>query len=295
MCCASAFTSRLVTTRGSRDSLVSRDNESAAATSIAIESRELSISFTSAATGQEANVLDKVSLSIASGEFVAIVGPSGCGKTTFLNVLSGLESCPPGAVTVEGHPPYAGNPRVGYLFARDALLPWKTALGNAELTMLLQKVPNPERQERARQALAAVGLKGHEDAWRAQLSQGMRQRVAIARTLANEPAIIFMDEPFSALDAQTRLAVQERFLDVWQRTQATVVLITHDLAEAVALADRVVVFTQRPARIKSIFQVSIPRPRSVVSLQDDPQFHQIYSSIWQQFGEEVRSIDESAG
>lgn len=257
-----------------------------------VDVQHLSLSFPAESSDSPVQVLKDVTLTVSAGEFVAIVGPSGCGKTTLLNVINGLEPIDTGHVRVAGAAPRAGNPEVGYLFARDALLPWRTALQNVELPMLLAGVSKRDRRDRAREALAAVGLGGFEDSWRAQLSQGMRQRVAIARTLASQPTLIFMDEPFSALDAQTRLSVQERFLDVWQRTHATVMLITHDLAEAISLADRVVVFTNRPARVKRIFTIDIPRPRSVVSLQDDRRFHEIYSSIWQEVRAEVEATSQ---
>jgi NitT/TauT family transport system ATP-binding protein len=231
--------------------------------------------------------LREVSLQVHPGEFVAIVGPSGCGKTTLLNILAGLERPTSGEVSVAGRPPRAGAPEVGYLFARDSLLPWRTALGNAELAMEMRGVSPAERRERAHRLLADVGLDAFANAYRAQLSQGMRQRVALARALAAEPQILLMDEPFSALDAQTRILVQDLFLSLWSRLHTSVVLITHDLAEAIALADRVVLFTRAPGRIKGTFPVDLPRPRSIQSLQADPAYHHIYESIWRDLQEEV--------
>jgi NitT/TauT family transport system ATP-binding protein len=231
--------------------------------------------------------LRDVSLEVWPGEFVAIVGPSGCGKTTLLNILAGLERPTSGTVLVAGKPPRAGAPEVGYLFARDSLLPWRTALGNAALAMEMRGVPADERRERARRMLADVGLDAFANAYRAQLSQGMRQRVALARALAAEPEILLMDEPFSALDAQTRILVQDLFLSLWSRLHISVVLITHDLAEAIALADRVVLFTRAPGRIKAIFPVELPRPRSIQSLQADSAYHQIYESVWRDLQDEV--------
>ncbi len=237
--------------------------------------------------GTALTVLDDVSLTINEGEFVAIVGPSGCGKTTLLNVMSGLEEPTTGTVSLRGGPPVAGAPGLGYLFARDTLLPWRTVLGNAELAMELRGVGKAERRERAREFLAAVGIDGFLDAYPAQLSQGMRQRAAIARTLADQPSVLFLDEPFSALDAHTKLQLQDTFAGLWQGLGSTVVLITHDLGEAIGLADRVVVFTKRPGRIKTIFEVDLPRPRSMVELQGDDRFHRTYEKLWNDLRDEV--------
>ena len=238
--------------------------------------------------------LRDVSLEVLPGEFVAIVGPSGCGKTTLLNILAGLERPTSGIALVAGKRPRAGAPEVGYLFARDSLLPWRTALENAALAMEMRGVRPNERRERARRMLADVGLDSFANAYRAQLSQGMRQRVALARALAAEPEILLMDEPFSALDAQTRILVQDLFLSLWSRLHISVVLITHDLAEAIALADRVVLFTRAPGRIKGIYPVELPRPRSIQSLQMDSAYHQIYESIWRDLQDEV-SPNASSG
>lgn len=231
-------------------------------------------------------VLDGINLSVRSGRTLAIVGPSGCGKTTLLNMIAGLESPQEGSVTVMGSMPVDRRSQVGYLFARDALLPWRTALENVTLGMRLRGIARHERRERARHLLAAVGLEGYEDAYRSQLSQGMRQRVALARTLALEPDLLLMDEPFSALDAQTRLDIQEMFLELLEAAGTTVVLITHDLAEAVALGDDVAVFTRRPGRLKATFAIDLPRPRKIRDLQADPRFHAHYSEIWEELRDE---------
>ena len=228
-----------------------------------------------------------VDLTIRRGEFVAIVGPSGCGKTTLLNILSGLERPRVGTVEVGGHPVATGDKEVGYLFARDALLPWRTVLGNVELAMELYGVAKADRHDRAVSLLHDVGLDDFVSSWPAQLSQGMRQRVAIARTLATMPALLLLDEPFSALDAQTKLVLQDTFAELWGKLRSTVVLITHDLAEAIALADRVVLMTRRPGRIKAIFPVDLPRPRSIFSLQGDEAFHKLYELVWAQLAGEV--------
>jgi NitT/TauT family transport system ATP-binding protein len=230
-------------------------------------------------------VLDDVDLTVSGGEFVAIVGPSGCGKTTLLNVLAGLEPVQHGAVTVGGQPPRAGRRDVGYMLARDCLLPWRRALENAGLALELQGVGTAVRTEKARAALAAVGLAQAERLYPAQLSHGMRQRVALARVFAAAPAraaewSILLDEPFSALDPQNRVLVQDAFLQVWESQRSTVVLITHDLGEAICLADRVVVMSASPGRIKNIYDVPLARPRSAADLRGAPEFHQLYEAMW---------------
>ena len=232
-------------------------------------------------------MLDGIDLDIRRGEFVAIVGPSGCGKTTLLNLVAGLVTAEGGEVDVHGRPPKVGDPNVGYLFARDALLPWRTVLGNAELALEMVGVAKAERRRRAEELLASVGLADSANAYPAQLSQGMRQRVAIARTLVTRPDLLMLDEPFSALDAQTKLLLQDTFSRLWADLGATVVLITHDLSEAISLADRVVLMTARPGRIKRVLQVDLPRPRSVVTLQSDEGYHRIYQQLWSDLSEEV--------
>ncbi|TAN14028.1 MAG: ABC transporter ATP-binding protein [Burkholderiaceae bacterium] len=232
--------------------------------------------------------LQSVSLVIHEGEFLAIVGPSGCGKTTLLNLIAGLEPIQSGSIYVNNHPPRLDDPDLGYLFARDALLPWRTIEGNAELAMELRGIPALERHNRANELLHEVGLANNVDAYPAQLSQGMRQRAAIARTLATDPSVLMLDEPFSALDAQTKLTLQASFSKLWAHLQATVLLITHDLSEAIALADRVVVFTSSPGRVKDTFDVPIPRPRELKSLQARSDYHELYEKIWLSLSAEVK-------
>jgi NitT/TauT family transport system ATP-binding protein len=253
-----------------------------------------------AADGQRVPALADVSLSIREGELLAIVGPSGCGKTTLLNMIAGLVPHDSGTITLDGKPPRAGEPRVGYVLARDSLLPWRTALGNAELAMEVHGVPREARGERARRSLSLLGLDRFMDHYPAQLSHGMRQRVALARSFGGAPDLMLMDEPFSALDAQTRLSVHDMFLDVWERQRMTVVLITHDLTEAVGLADRVAIMTRRPGRIKAIHDIGLPRPRSMMDLQGSREFHRIYESIWRDLQTEFsdtadRPVQRSGG
>ena len=226
------------------------------------------------------DAVDELSLDIAPGEFVAIVGPSGCGKSTLMNVISGLMHPTHGTVRIDGQLVSGIQSNIGYMPSRDALLPWRTALRNVEYGLEFRNVKNAH--EIARRGIARVGLAGFEDHYPAELSHGMRQRVAIARTFASSPEIMLMDEPFSALDALTRVRMQELFLEMWESERKTVVLVTHDATEAIALADRVVVLTDRPARIKSIITVGFSRPRSVRELIRRHEFQDVLTSVWDQ-------------
>ena len=230
---------------------------------------------------------DNISLHVASGEFVSIVGPSGCGKTTLLNLAAGL--LPPefarGTIRVGGLAPVRGNRDIAYMLARDALCPWRTALGNAELGAEIRGVAPDIRRARALDLLAKVGLKGFEHAYPKALSQGMRQRVALARTFSLDSQILLMDEPFGALDAQTKLQLEDVLLALWQREQRTIVFITHDLSEAVSMSDRVIVMSARPGRIIADVPIGLGRPRSVRALQKDPVYHELYARVWSKLEE----------
>lgn len=231
-------------------------------------------------------VVDDVSLEVAPGEFISIVGPSGCGKTTLLNVLSGMEPLQDGHATVLGRLPRAGDKEVGYLFARDSLLPWRTALANVTLGLTTNGMDRREARERGIAALDSVGLGHFADRHPAELSQGMRQRVALARALVLEPDVLLIDEAFGALDAHTRLHCQDVFLRVWERLSMSVVMITHDLGEAISMSDRVAIMSPRPARIDSQHEIGLPRPRRLVDLQADQDYHKLYSKIWESLREE---------
>jgi NitT/TauT family transport system ATP-binding protein len=232
--------------------------------------------------GATVRAVDNVTLSIASGEFVSIVGPSGCGKTTLLNLAAGLldNQFVKGSVSVANRPPSVGNHDVAYMLARDALCPWRSALGNAELGAEIRGVPLASRRARARELLASVGLAGFEDATPKALSHGMRQRVAIARTFCLDARILLMDEPFGALDAQTKLQLEDVLLSLWQTERRTVLFITHDLSEAVSMSDRVIVMSARPGRIVDDIPITLGRPRSVRALQRDPAYHELYAKVW---------------
>lgn len=237
--------------------------------------------------GQRLDVLANISLTVQRGEFVTIVGPSGCGKSTFLNLVAGLEATQSGTLLVNGFPPRAGSQGVGYVFARDGLLPWRTAAGNIALALELNGVPSSERPERVREVLTRVRLADHANAYRSQLSQGMRQRVALARTLVTNPSLLLMDEPYAALDAQTRITLQEELATLLADQAVTVLFVTHDLGEAIALSDRVVFFSKRPGTIKQVFEIALPRPRSVRALLADADFHSLYERIWVEFQRDV--------
>ena len=237
--------------------------------------------------GRAVPVLDDVSLEVAEGEFLAIVGPSGCGKSTLLNMVSGLIPPTTGRVTVDGAAVAGINPRIGYMFARDALLPWRTSLANVAFGLELQHQSAERREARARELLRLTGLAGFEGSYPSQLSQGMRQRVSLARTLATNPDVLLMDEPFGALDAQTKLVLEDEFLRLWERDRKTVIFVTHDLFEAIAMADRVAVFSARPGRIKSVVAIDLPRPRSLTAGRFDPHFQDLYDRLWDELKYEV--------
>ena len=237
--------------------------------------------------GQALRALDGISLTIRPGEFVSLVGPSGCGKTTVLDLMSGLLPLQRGTLLVGGRPPEAGRADTARMFARDALLPWRTAYANIDFAVATRQADRARRDAAIRALLADVGLAGFEQAYPRQLSQGMRQRVALARTFSLESEHIFLDEPFGALDAQTKLMLQDQLLSLWERVRSTVVLVSHDLAEAVALSDRVIVMSARPGRIIADVPIDLPRPRSASKLQAMRAFHELYAQLW---GELERAV-----
>jgi NitT/TauT family transport system ATP-binding protein len=233
--------------------------------------------------------VDNVSLEIPHGQFVSIVGPSGCGKTTVLNVLTGLLPATEGDISLRGRRPIAGNPDVAYMLARDSLLPWRTAVGNVQYGMEIRGVGGTERETLAREQLRRVGLGKFADVYPKMLSHGMRQRCALARTFCLPSPILLMDEPFGALDAQTKMALEDLLLDLWSSERRTVVFITHDLAEAVAISDRIIVMRPRPGRVIADIAIPLERPRSVRALQKDRQFHEHYAMVWTKLEEGVEA------
>jgi len=237
--------------------------------------------------GEVHTALRDLDLTIAPGEFCAVVGPTGCGKSTSLTLVSGLEPATAGAVLVHGTPTSGITPDVGFMFQTDAVLPWKSVLGNVSAGPMFRGAARRSAHARARDWLRRVGLTGFEDRYPHQLSGGMRKRVALAQSLINEPRILLMDEPFSALDAQTRVIMSGELLGIWEQTRPAVVFVTHDLEEAIALADRVVVMTAGPATVKAVFDVELPRPRTAHDIRFTPEFTRIYTDIWSALRDEV--------
>ncbi|MCL4183460.1 MAG: ABC transporter ATP-binding protein [Burkholderiaceae bacterium] len=221
-----------------------------------------------------------IDLTLHKGEFVSIVGPSGCGKTTVLNLVAGLLPLQSGSLSVDGTSPRAGRHDVAYMLARDCLFPWRTALENAMLGNEFRRIGSEVGRTRAMEFLRRVGLERFCDQYPKALSHGMRQRVALARTFALQSGILLMDEPFGALDAQTKLQLEDVLMALWNGERRTVLFITHDLAEAVTLSDRVVVMSARPGRIVDDLPIPLARPRSVRALQRDPAYHELYAKIW---------------
>jgi NitT/TauT family transport system ATP-binding protein len=220
--------------------------------------------------------IEGLDLEAARGEFVSIVGPSGCGKSTLLHILAGFVEPTEGEVTVDGAPVRGPDPARGIVFQELALFGWKTVLGNVAYGLAEQGVPRRERAERAAQWVRLVGLEGFERHYPKELSGGMKQRVALARALVVDPDVLLMDEPFGAVDAQTRVALQQELLAIWERTHKTVVFVTHSVDEALALSDRVWVFSQRPARVREIVEVDLPRPRDLGM----PGYAELHRRIW---------------
>lgn len=236
-----------------------------------------------------------VTLSIAPGEFVAVVGPTGCGKSTTLSLISGLAPASEGETFVRGER-VAGIPKgIGYMFQADATLPWKTVLDNVASGPEYRGASKATARDQARAWVQRVGLGKFESYYPHQLSGGMRKRVALAQTLVNEPEIMLMDEPFSALDVQTRQLMQQELLRLWGESDAAVVFVTHDLEEAIALADRVVVMTASPATIKADFRVDLPRPRNVEEVRLTEDFLDLYRCVWESLREEVERARAAAG
>jgi NitT/TauT family transport system ATP-binding protein len=238
-------------------------------------------------TGKSFTALRDLELTVAAGEFCAIVGPTGCGKSTTLALISGLEQPSVGTVEVFGEPVKAVGQSVGYVFQRDAVFPWKSVIDNVAMGPRFRGVSTEQANSEAHQWIARVGLEGFERYYPHQLSGGMRKRVALAQTLINQPRILLMDEPFSALDVQTRALMENELLDLWASTGSSVVFVTHDLEEAVGLADRVVVITAGPGTVKGTYRVDLPRPRNIAEIRFQPRFIELYEEIWNDLRDEV--------
>jgi NitT/TauT family transport system ATP-binding protein len=253
----------------------------------AIELRGVTKRFTTP-TGATYTALRDLDLQVAPGEFCAIVGPTGCGKSTTLTLVSGLERPSLGTVKVHGEDVSGITPGVAFMFQTDAVLPWKTVLDNVAVGPRFRGTSKSQANTAARDWLRRVGLAGFEDRFPHQLSGGMRKRVALAQSLINEPRILLMDEPFSALDVQTRAIMSNELLQLWDLTRPAVVFVTHDLEEAIALADKVVVLTAGPGgTVKATFDIDLPRPRVVQEIRFEQRFVDLYHQIWEALRSEV--------
>ena len=230
--------------------------------------------------------IDGVSLDVAKGEFVSLIGPSGCGKSTLFNIIGGLIGDYAGRVSVDGEAVSGTHPAFGMVFQEESTFPWRTVLDNVAFPLELAGIARHERHARARHFVALVGLDGFEQRYPAELSGGMRQRVSIARTLASEPRVLLMDEPFAALDEQTRLLLGDKVLQIHQELRQTTLLITHNITEAVQLSDRVLVMTYRPGRIKRSVPIDLPRPRTSEVVGSDA-FGRYVAQIWSDLREEA--------
>jgi NitT/TauT family transport system ATP-binding protein len=245
------------------------------------------------ARGAAVTALDGISFDVSAGEFLVLVGPSGCGKSTLLDLLGGLATPTSGRILVDGCPVTGPGLDRGVVFQQYALLPWRTALGNVEFGLEAKGVPRRHRAARAQEFLHLVGLHGFTDRYPHELSGGMKQRVAIARSLAFDPDILLMDEPFAALDAQTRDSLQDELLRIWQQTRKTIVFITHGIEEAVYLGQRVAVMTSRPGRIKQIVDIAITDRVATEDLRSDPEFAHYRHQIWSLLRDEVTRAQQA--
>ena len=237
--------------------------------------------------GEAFTAIRDANLVVEPGQFCAVVGPTGCGKSTTLTLVSGLDRPSAGEVRVGGKVVEGIARGISFVFQADALLPWKTVLGNVALGPKFRGVRKKEAEDRARDWLRRVGLSGFEDHHPHQLSGGMRKRAGLAAALTNEPSILLMDEPFGALDVQTKAIMSNELLALWEQTKPAVIFVTHDLEEAIALADRVVVMTVGPGTVKGIYDIDLPRPRHVSEIRFEPRFMELYREIWEDLRDEV--------
>jgi NitT/TauT family transport system ATP-binding protein len=238
--------------------------------------------------GKSMTAIRDFTMTVGRGEFVAVVGPTGCGKSTTLNLVTGLATPSAGEVRLFGGPVNGIDNRIGFVFQTDALFPWRSVIDNVVAGPLFRGVPKEEAYTSARQWLARVNLSGHETKYPHQLSGGMRKRVSLAQTFINGPQILLMDEPFSALDVQTRVLMHDELLRLWSQSKASVVFVTHDLEEAIALADKVYVLTAGPATVKSVYTIDIPRPRVASEIRYEQKFIDISRTIWNDLRDEVQ-------
>jgi len=233
--------------------------------------------------------LSRVDLEVREGEFVALLGPSGCGKSTLLNMVAGLIKPTKGEILYRGATLTGPNTNIGYMTQRDSILPWRTVAQNIALPLQIRRVPKKERTQRVAQYVEMVGLTGFEHAYPSALSGGMRKRVGLAQAMVYEPETLLLDEPFGALDAILRLRMQAELLALIDKLGATVLFVTHDMDEAITLADRVVVMSARPARIVDDINVSLPRPRNLEELQFQPEYQEVRRRVWRNLSREIQA------
>ena len=264
----------------------------AAPSSLKLHARDVRKTFVTR-NGKTVTAIDGIDVQARPGEFVSLVGPSGCGKSTLLYILGGFVQPDGGSIECDGAVVRGPGPERGIVFQEFALFPWKTVLGNVEYGLIEAGVPATERTARARRYLEMVNLSGIESSYPKELSGGMKQRVAIARTLAVEPDVLLMDEPFGALDAQTRAMLQVELINIWERTKTTIVFVTHALDEAIFLSDRIYVFSQRPAKVKAVIDVDIARPRDREAMLDDPAYAKLHHRLAQLLRDEESGADDS--
>jgi NitT/TauT family transport system ATP-binding protein len=257
-----------------------------------ISVRDVTKSFPLRTAPARLAAIDGVSFDVRAGEFLVLVGPSGCGKSTLLDLIAGLTEPASGEVLLDGKPVTGPGLDRGVVFQQYALFPWRTAQANVEFGLEVKGIARRERAKRAREVLGLVGLSAFADRYPHELSGGMKQRVAIARSLAYEPEVLLMDEPYAALDAQTRESLQDELLAIWRRTGTTIVFITHSIDEAVHLGERVAVMTSRPGRIKAVVDVSLDPPRPGEDARSTPQFTAKRREIWQLLHDEVVKAHE---
>ena len=280
MTVASTFAKRSRADRGARE-------RSGAAQAARIELSGVTKRFATP-SGSLFTAVRDVDMTIEPGKFCAVVGPSGCGKSTTLTMVSGLDRPSAGTVSVGGKPVDGITAGTSFMFQTDALLPWKTVAGNVGLGPVFRGVPKREAQARARDWVRRVGLAGFEGHHPHQLSGGMRKRVSLAAALINEPSILLMDEPFGALDVQTKAMMSNELLGLWEQTKPSVIFVTHDLEEAIALADQVVVMTAGPGTVKAVYDIDLPRPRGAVQeIRFEPRFLELHHLIWDSLRQEV--------
>jgi NitT/TauT family transport system ATP-binding protein len=236
---------------------------------------------------QDVVALDRVNFDVPPGKITTVVGPSGCGKTTLLRLAAGLMKVSAGSVQFNGVPVNGLNTEVGYVTQDSNLFPWLTAFGNVEFPLAIRGVPPKERREKALHWLHLVGLEGFENHYPSQLSGGMQKRVSIVRTLIYEPSVVLLDEPFGALDAQTRMGLHHELLELWREQKSTMLFITHDLVEAITLSDQIIIMTRRPGRVKEVYEVPLTRPRNVFEIYLEPGFDEAYATLWKHFKSEI--------